>query len=52
MLGAGRRGGLTEHGRKFASVWEEGRHAFTDVLTQYGLAHHRIPAYSPEANGK
>jgi len=43
---------VTDNGPTFASVWEDGRHAFTEFLTARGIDHHRIPPYYPEANGK
>lgn len=43
---------VTDNGPTFTSVWEDGRHAFTECLSQHGIEHHRIPAYYPEANGK
>jgi len=43
---------VTDNAPTFTSVWEDGQHAFTDFLTRHGIAHHRIPPYYPEANGK
>jgi transposase InsO family protein len=43
---------VTDNGRTFTSVWEDGAHVFTDFLLQHGVNHHRIPPYYPEANGK
>ena len=42
----------TDNATTFTSVWEDGRHAFTEFLEQRGIEHYRIPAYYPEANGK
>lgn len=43
---------VTDHGTTFSTVWEDGRHAFTEFLKARNIKHHRIPAYYPEANGK
>lgn len=43
---------VTDNGRTFTSVWEDGEHQFTDFLARHQIAHHRIPPYYPEANGK
>jgi transposase InsO family protein len=43
---------VTDNGPTFASVWDDGVHVFTDFLTVRKIAHHRIPPYYPEANGK
>lgn len=43
---------VTDNGTTFTSVWKDSQHAFTDFLTVRGIAHHRIPPYYPEANGK
>lgn len=43
---------VTDNGRTFTSVWDDEPHVFTDFLLRHGIAHHRIPPYYPEANGK
>jgi transposase InsO family protein len=43
---------VTDNGRTFTSAWEDGDHVFSDFLQRHGVAHHRIPPYYPEANGK
>lgn len=43
---------VTDNGTTFSSVWEDGRHAFTEFLKARNIEHHRIPPYYPEANGK
>lgn len=43
---------MTDNGRAFTSVWEEGNHVFDEFLRPYGLEHLTIPPYYPEANGK
>ncbi len=43
---------VTDNASTFTSVWEDGRHVFTDSLNARGIEHRLIPAYYPEANGK
>ncbi len=43
---------MTDNGRTFTSVWEDGRHRFTDFLHQNGIEHKSIQPLYPEANGK
>jgi transposase InsO family protein len=43
---------VTDNASTFTSVWENGRHVFTESLNAHGIDHRLIPAYYPEANGK
>ena len=43
---------VTDNASTCTSVWEDGRHVFTDSLNARGIEHRLIPAYYPEANGK
>jgi len=43
---------LTDNGRAFTSVWEDGHHRFEETLRAQGIATPHTAPYYPESNGK
>lgn len=42
----------TDNGRAFTSVWEEGKHPFTQFLDHQHITHDLITPFYPQSNGK
>jgi len=43
---------VSDNGREFVSVWEEGLTRFGQLLAEHGIAHRTCAPYYPQGNGK